>query len=136
MYTKEQIELADQELDMLTVEIIAAACHQQNKTYCTVMDDGSQVPWLEAPEWQTSSAVNGVKAALTNPNPAASHESWLAQKEEEGWVHGETKDVEAKTHPCMMPYSDLPEAQKRKDHFFIEMAQQLGLVAGLIRVLD
>jgi hypothetical protein len=136
MYTKEQIELADQELDMLTVEIIAAACHQQNKTYCDLMMDGSQVPWLDAPEWQTTSAVNGVKAALTNPNPAASHESWMAEKLADGWVFGKVKDAEAKTHPCIMPYGDLPSPQKRKDDFFIEMAQQLGLVAGLIRVKD
>jgi len=136
MYTKEQIELVTPTLDELVVEIIAAACHQQNKTYCTLIDDNSQVAWDKAPEWQADSAINGVRAALTNPNPAASHESWLAEKEENGWVHGDVKDVEAKTHPCMMPYSDLPEAQKRKDHFFIEMAQQLGLAAGIIQIVE
>lgn len=135
MYSQEQVELVDETLDMLTVEIIAAACHQQNKTYCAeVNQDNSQVPWLEAPEWQTSSAVNGVKAALTNPNPAASHESWMTEKLETGWVFGDVKDVEAKTHPCIMPYSDLPESQRRKDDHFIEMVQQLGLTAGLIRI--
>jgi len=136
MYTKEQVELVDNVLDELTVELIAAACHQQNKTYCALLMDDSQVQWDQAPEWQADSAVNGVKAALTNPNPAASHESWLAEKVETGWVYGEVKDAEAKTHPCILPYSDLPEAQKRKDHFFIEMVQQLGLVAGLIRIKD
>jgi hypothetical protein len=35
-----------------------------------------------------------------------------------------------------MPYGDLPEAQKRKDSFFVEMVQQLGITSNLIRVIS
>lgn len=134
MYTKDQVELVDDTLDELTVELIAAACHQQNRMYCELLGDSSQLPWGEAHDWQQESAVNGVKAGLINPNPEASHESWLAEKKATGWTYGEVKDIEKKEHPCFLPYSDLPEEQKRKDHFFIEMVQQLGLAAGLIKV--
>ena len=39
----------------------------------------------------------------------------MAQKERDGWVHGPVKDADAKTHPMMIPYEDLPDFEKRKD---------------------
>lgn len=132
MYDTEEIKLVDEILDELTVELIAVACHQQNRTYCQMIGDNSQPAWDEAPEWQRDSAVAGVRQAITNPNPAASHESWMAHKQGDGWVYGEVKDPEAKTHPCMVAYSDLPLEQKKKDLLYIEMVQQLALSAGMI----
>ena len=49
---------------------------------------------------------------------SASHESWLAFKEADGWVYGKVKDEVLKTHPCYVPYDELPEAQKFKDTLF------------------
>jgi RyR domain. len=46
------------------------------------------------------------------------HQNWLDQKKKDGWVYGKTKDAEKKTHPCMVPYSDLPKEQQVKDHLF------------------
>ena len=135
MYTKEQVELVEETLDELTVEIIAAACHMQNRTYCQGIGDDSQPLWDKAPQWQQDSAVNGVRQALVNPDPAASHESWLAEKVENGWVYGAEKDPEKKTHHCMVPYSDLPEEQKKNDGLYIDMVQQLGLAANLIKLV-
>ena len=132
MYTKEQIELASETLDELVVEVIAVACHQQNRTSCQMIGDDSQPNWDQAAEWQRDSAVAGVKQALINANPAMSHESWLEHKRATGWVYGKEKDPEKKTHHCMVPYSDLPEEQKKKDGLYIDMVQQLGLSSGLI----
>jgi len=134
MYTKDRVELVDEVLDELTVELIAVACHQQNKTYCQMIGDDSQPLWDEAPEWQQDSAVAGVRLALVNPNPAASHESWLEHKKADGWVYGKEKDAEKKTHHCMVPYGDLPSEQKMKDELYINMVQQLGLASNLIRL--
>lgn len=114
------------------IEMIAAACHQQNRTYCEMLNDTTQPLWLDAPDWQKDSAIAGVKSALDNPDPEASHKSWLAHKERDGWTHGHVKDPEKKTHPCMMPYGDLPPTQRAKDEYFITMVQQLGRVAGII----
>lgn len=136
MYTKEQIELAEGPLDELVVEFIAVACHQQNRTYCQMIGDDSQPNWDDAPEWQADSAIAGVKQALVNANPAMSHESWLEHKKKDGWVYGEVKDPEKKTHPCMVAYGDLPEEQKKKDALYIEMVQQIGLAAGVITLVD
>jgi len=136
MATKDQVEFTTilEGRKKTAIEVIAAACHQQNRMYCELLGDYTQPLWLQAPDWQKDSAIQGVEHALINPDPSASHESWLEHKRQDGWTYGETKDPEAKTHPCMVPYGDLPEAQKRKDKFFVEMVQQLGLASGLIRI--
>lgn len=113
------------------IEAIAAACHQQNRTWCLAHGDTSQPLWLEAASWQKDSAIAGVRSALEDPRPEASHERWLEHKRSEGWTYGPEKDPEKKTHPCMVPYGDLPEMQKQKDVFFIDMVQQLGSVLGI-----
>ncbi len=99
---------------------IAEVCHEVNRAYCAALGDHSQPVWPEAPDWQVNSAVAGVKFIRDNPNapPSASHESWLAEKTRDGWSYGPVKDPEAKTHPCFVPYDELPVEQKAKDYIF------------------
>ena len=99
---------------------IARVAHEVNRAYCQALGDDSQPAWEDAPEWQRSSAVSGVQFHLDNPaaGPEASHDSWLAQKCAEGWAYGEVKDPEAKTHPCFVPFDELPTAQQAKDYLF------------------
>lgn len=99
---------------------IAQVAHQINKAYCEALGDTSQVNWDDAPDWQKESALHGVEMHLGNPDAGAeaSHESWLAQKEADGWVYGEVKDADAKTHPCILPFSELPVEQQAKDAIF------------------
>jgi len=93
--------------------------HQVNKVYCESTGDMSQPDWYSAPKWQRDSAIAGVEFHLAEPRtPEESHESWLAHKEADGWVYGDVKDPEKKEHPCMRPYSELPEEQRAKDHLF------------------
>lgn len=101
-------------------EEIARVCHEVNRAYCQALGDDSQPPWCEAPDWQKGSALTGVLMHLDNPNagPEASHKSWMAQKVQEGWSYGRVKDPEAKTHPCLVPFDDLPVEQQAKDHIF------------------
>ena len=114
------------------IEAIALACHQQNRVWCIAHGDESQVNWSEAPDWQKESAIMEVEAALVDPRPEVSHERWLKHKTDDGWVYGPTKDVESKTHPCMVPYGDLPAEQKLKDSFFVSMVTELGNSLNLI----
>jgi hypothetical protein len=112
---------------MSEVEKIAEVCHETNRAYCCTIGDDSQLPWAEAPEWQSKSAIDGVKHVLENPDapPSASHDSWLAEKKVAGWKYGPVKDPEKKEHPCFVPYEDLPEEQKRKDTLFIAVVNAL-----------
>lgn len=112
-------DIVAKERRMNAVEI-AMICHGVNKAYCESIGDNSQPDWGNAPDWQRKSAINGVNNFLSagGVTPEESHESWLREKEDDGWVHGEVKDPEKKTHPCMVPYGDLPKEQKTKDALF------------------
>lgn len=109
-----------------SVEDIARVCHEANRAWCEANGDHSQPLWDDAPEWQRKSALIGVEGALGGNTPEQSHESWLAVKEADGWVYGEVKDPEAKTHPCFVPYNELPAEQRVKDHLFVAIVSTLG----------
>lgn len=101
------------------VEQIAYICHEANRAYCESIGDLNQPCWERAPEWQKISALNGVLFHLNGDHgPEASHANWLAEKEAEGWHYGPVKDADLKTHPCFMPFSELPVAQQMKDKIF------------------
>lgn len=98
----------------------ARAAHEANRVYCMSIGDTSQPTWNDAPDWQTDSAIAGVKSILADPNttPEQSHMNWFLHKQADGWVYGPKKDPKLKEHPCMVPYSDLPAEQKHKDALF------------------
>jgi hypothetical protein len=99
--------------------LIAKVAHEVNRAYCLSIGDNSHPAWEDAPDWQKESAINGIEFHLNNETtPEQSHENWLKQKEEDGWVYGEEKDPEKKTHPCMVPYDQLPAEQRTKDYLF------------------
>jgi hypothetical protein len=106
--------------DNLKIFAIAMICHEANRAYCRTLNDLTQPQWDDAPDWQRASAIKGVEFCLANPDapPSANHESWFAQKVADGWIYGEVKDPEAKTHPCMVSYDQLPVEQRRKDALF------------------
>ncbi len=78
------------------------------------------MPWELAPEWQKTSAVNGVIFNLDHPHAPArsSHENWLEEKRVDGWKFGPIKNAETKEHPCMVPFEELPIDQQKKDYLF------------------
>ncbi len=112
----------------LTKEVgIAKMCHEANKIWCEQNGDGSQKSWDDAEEWQRESAVKGVVFKLENPDAGhdAQHNSWMKEKVDAGWVYGEVKDAEAKTHPCIVPFEQLPIFQQKKDALFCAIVDAL-----------
>lgn len=107
-------------MNEVMIFMLAAIAHAVNAAYCKAIGDNSQADWDNAPQWQKDSAANGVRHMLANPDatPEQMHESWLLEKEEAGWVYGEVKDEKLKTHPCILPYDELPTAQRVKDYLF------------------
>lgn len=108
----------------MTTQQIAQIAHETNAAYCRSIGDTSQPAWADAPDWQKQSAVNGVVFHFSqldlgrDPEPSASHDSWLREKAAAGWTYGPVKDAEKKQHPCFVPYVDLPVEQRLKDYLF------------------
>lgn len=107
-------------MNKLTPAQIARVVHEANRAYCESIGDYSQKPFDQAAEWQRESAVKGVIAVQegTANTPEQQHQSWLDEKVRTGWKFGSIKDESLKTHPCMVPYHELPIEQQMKDHLF------------------
>lgn len=95
---------------------IARVVHAANSALQALDGDPApSLPWdAETPEIRAS-AIAGVRAALNGATPEELHETWVRKKAAAGWVRGPVKDPDAKTHPCMVPYRQLPPGQKVKD---------------------
>lgn len=108
-------------------EVIAEICHEANKVWCERNNDFSQKSWKDAQDWQKESSIKGVEFRINNPDAGhdAQHNSWIQEKIEAGWVYGEIKDAEKKTHPCIVPFEKLPEFQKKKDVLFCAIVDAL-----------
>lgn len=108
----------------LSREEIAELCHEANRIYCQFIGDDSQPAWGDAPDWQKDSIRKGVALHIESfkdgdiADPETAHNHWMELKLREGWRFGEIKDVDAKTHPCLLPYYSLPLAQQVKDDLF------------------
>lgn len=103
---------------MTNVEI-AVVCHEANRSLCEISGDYSQKSWNNSEQWQRDSAIAGVDFALVGSSgPEAQHEAWSRDKLASGWVYGAEKNSVLKTHPCLVPYNNLPRFQQAKDKLF------------------
>jgi folate-binding Fe-S cluster repair protein YgfZ len=105
------------ELDVIA---IAKVCHEANKAWCEVNGDETQKSWYAAEQWQRDSAIRGVEFKIANPDApdSAQHDAWSKDKLDNGWQYGNEKDAELKTHPCLVPFEELPDFQQKKDKLF------------------
>jgi DNA-binding transcriptional MerR regulator len=113
------------------VEDIARVVHAANRELQIVQGDSwPSPPWDEASEYQVQESIDGVEEALRGVTPEQSHEAWCTRLRANGWQYGEVKDEAAKTHPCLVPFAELPEEQQRKDALLVAIVQVLAPHAG------
>ena len=43
------------------------------------------------------------------------HDVWAETRIQQGWTYGELRNDELKTHPCLVPYEELPDSEKEYD---------------------
>lgn len=112
----------------LSVLDVARVAHEANRALCQGLGDTSHAPFDQAPTWQVESLVKGVEAILDGHirGPQTSHELWLETKKLEGWKYGPVKDPELKTHPCFLPFEQLPLEDQRKDFQFLAIVTALA----------
>lgn len=108
---KEQLKISNELQNRLVLSI-----HEANKEI--QQQTGEYIPPLD--NHLTQSILDGVYFVLDNPNctPEQQHNNWCYFKRQDGWKYGPNKDFERKEHPCLVPYSELPEIQQRKDSVF------------------
>lgn len=105
---------------------IASVCHAANRALQQLSGEAEVNPeWVDAPEWMQDSATSGVLSALEGRSAGELHEEWAAHRRATGWVWGSIKSEEAKTHPCLVDYDQLPEIQRAKDALFLAVVNVL-----------
>ena len=55
--------------------------------------------------------------------PKILHDDWVEAYKKMGWVYGEKRDVEKKTHPDMVPYKYLGQLERDKDEVFFALCE-------------
>lgn len=104
---------------MMTIEEVAArAAHEVNNVFNRAIGDALSPAWDDLTEAQRAGVIVGARHALGGGSPEDSHNLWMQSRIAEGWTFGPVKDFAAKTSPCLIPYADLPEMQRRKDSLF------------------
>lgn len=105
---------------MPDVEMISRVAHTTIRAYCEACGDPPLPLWSETSEEMKESTRIGVRAIITGEasTPEMQHDVWLRTRADQGWTYGPEKDKAKLTHPNMVPYSDLPVAQRIKDELF------------------
>ena len=60
----------------------------------------------------------------------AEHDRWMADRQRQGWTHGDPRDDARKHHPCLVPWKSLPEIEKQKDRDTVHNIPHLVAKAG------
>jgi len=103
------------------LEDIAKAAHEVIRLIAEMHNEPPLPSWEDATEEVRRATLDGVEYIKSRPdcNKSMLHDNWCARKIEDGWTFGETKDAAAKTHPCLVPFDELPSFQQEKDIVFL-----------------
>ena len=97
-------------------EQAARILHNWNRAYCATIGDPPTQPWDQITEHQRESHQDAKRFVLQNPqaSPEDIHQEWTNAMIKEGWTLGPVKNEELKTHPNLVPYRELPAAQRSR----------------------
>lgn len=73
------------------------------------------MPYTPHPIDTSAAQLSPALIELTERLAENAHDLWAAQRLSDGWTHGPNRDDAAKKHPCLVPYADLPGAEKEYD---------------------
>lgn len=109
-----------QKAQLHVIEHIAKLCHTNNKALCEFHGDMSHAAWDDLPSDKKCSISLGVLYVIVNDVTLQDiHEHWLWDKNKNGWMYGEVKDVVNKIHPSLRAFDELGnDIKKLKDQLF------------------
>lgn len=105
----------------IPLEQVAIMCHQGNIAAQIVAGETPSPRWVWMRPEIKESTREGIRKAMAGATPEEMHASWSQNRKDAGWVYGEAKDEVEMTHPCLVPYSELPEAQRVKDAVMLDV---------------
>ena len=107
-------------MPLVANETIVRVVHEALRAFKAANGEPPLPAWSQAPKWMIKSTVEGVRFRVENPGapPSAQHDQWMQEKVATGWTYGPVRDDAAKLHPMIVPYAQLPDSEKRKDHLF------------------
>lgn len=102
-----------------TDEQIARIAHAAIRELQQILGD-KQIPppWDHVSEHDREMSIASARIGRHGASPEVLHEQWATKKQAAGWTPGETKDAEAKTHPLLVPFDQLPPGDRAKDYLF------------------
>jgi hypothetical protein len=83
-------------------------------------------PWEERDEkfrTQFLEVIERQSGEMRSGSPEELHGSWVQAYIDMGWRYGPERDVEAKTHPDMVPFARLEKREQDKDAVFIALCE-------------
>lgn len=112
---------------MADIDAISRTVHEALRAWALAMDAREIPAWSEAPEWMQDSTRESVQFIIDHPDAGAGaqHDQWMDQKRADGWVYGETRDDDKKTHPSLVPYGELPDSEQKKDRLINAIVRAL-----------
>lgn len=81
---------------------------------------------IDLSDVELSEELNELREAIAEN----AHDVWALERQAQGWTYGPQRDDELKRTPCMVPYSQLPECEKKFDRDMamntIKLLKKLG----------
>lgn len=114
------------------IHTIAEVCHNAVRAWMHLHGDPTYPTWLLSPGYMKRANISSVEFILTNPDSTFQeiHGNWCSSKVKEGWKYGKVLNSHRKTHPCLIPYDELPPKQKGKNAIY------KGIVLHLRGIVD
>ena len=116
---------------MNSINEISRIAYEAIRIYDQTLGDYSKATWSACEQWERDTVINGVTAIEKGIVivPKDSHESWMKEKYDKGWVYGPVKNTDIAigklTHPCLVPFEKLSDEQRTKDYLFFFITKVL-----------
>lgn len=107
---------------------IARVAHATLNAYKFINRPGLLIlNWDDTTKEERDSFVAGVEWVINNPATTAEHQhtAWVKYKRDSGWLLGDTKDEVLRTHPLLIPWSDIDLEHRTKNSLFIAVVHSL-----------
>lgn len=114
-------------------EQVAQVCHAANAALQGIQEPDGGIspsgPWMAEEPERMRIVIEGVCNARRGITPRVHHDNWVREMKAMNppWAHG-PMDRAARTHPNLVDYGELSQAQKDKDRLFLAIVTTLTLI--------